>query len=458
MPQITRNEHRVVIVGGGFAGLNAARALASAPVTVTLIDRRNHHVFQPLLYQVATGGLSPADVSAPIRSLLRKQKNLQVVLGEVESVDVRGRRLLLTDSESIKYDTLVLATGARHSYFGNDEWSDAAPGLKTVEDATEIRGRILFAFEAAERVTDPAERASWLTFAIVGGGPTGVELAGAIAELARGTLKKDFRTFDPADARILLFEGGPRVLPTYRPDLSEKARSALEKMGVTVKTDAIVEHIGDEEVRVRVGDAVDTVSARTVVWAAGVRASGLGAVIADAAGVDLDRVGRVPVAPDFSLAGHPEIFVVGDLASYPHQTGEPLRGTADVATAEGKYVGDAIRRRREGRVAKEFHFRDLGILAVIGRSAAVADLRVVRFSGRLAWWTWLFIHLLKLVDFQNRLTVFVQWGWSYLTRNRSARLITGPLQSPYASGRPSPDTHRNGKAERRPLHHIGTGL
>ncbi len=423
-------KHRVVIVGGGFAGLNAAKALHKAPVEITLIDRKNYYLFQPLLYQVATGGLSPADISTPIRGLLHKQKNARVVLGEVDSVDVTGHALLLSDGERLEYDTLVLAAGSSHSYFGNDRWAKAAPGLKTLDDATEVRRRILFAFEAAERVSDPEERRAWLTFVIVGGGPTGVELAGAIGELARHTLRRDFRSYEPSEARIILFEGGERILPTFRPRLAEKASRSLGKLGVTVHTASKVEDIGEQAVTVRMEDETIQLPTRTVVWAAGVQASGLGRDVADATGTELTRTGQIVVEPDLTVPGHPEIFVAGDMASYAHQTGTPLRGTADVANAEGRYVGKTIRRRLAGRAIRPFKFFDLGTLAVIGRSSAVADLRIVRFSGRLAWLTWLFAHLLKLVDFQNRLTVAVQWGWSYITRNQSARLITGPFRSP----------------------------
>lgn len=423
-------KHRIVIVGGGFAGINAAKALKKAPVEVTLIDRKNYYLFQPLLYQVAPGGLSPADISTPIRGLLRKQKNAHVVLGEVISVDAAGRSLLLSDGERVKYDTLVLAAGSGHSYFGNDGWAQAAPGLKTLDDATEVRGRILFAFEAAERVSDPEERRAWLTFVIVGGGPTGVELAGAIGELARHTLRSNFRSYESSEARIVLYEGGERVLPTFRPKLAEKAAASLNRLGVTVHTGSIVKDIGEQAVTVEMENRTLQLPARTVVWAAGVQASGLGLHVAQATGAELTRAGQIVVEPDLTVPGHPEIFIGGDLASYSHQTGTPLRGTADVANAEGRYVGKTIRRRLAGKTVHPFKFFDLVTLAVIGRSSAVADLRIVRFSGRLAWLTWLFAHLLKLVDFQNRLTVAVQWGWSYITRNQSARLITGPFRSP----------------------------
>lgn len=423
-----RGGHHVLIVGGGFSGLHAAKAINRAPARVTLIDGRNHHLFQPLLYQVATGGLSPADIATPIRALLRGQKNARVILGEVVGVDVATRRVMLSDGDEIIYDTLVLATGARHSYFGKDEWAEAAPGLKTIEDATEIRRRIFLAFEAAERATTLGERRAWLTFAIVGGGPTGVELAGAIGELARSTLKDNFRSFDPALARIYLFEGGDRVLPTYHHRLSEKAFSALGALGVTVRTSTLVREVTLDGVEISAGDHSQRIQCKTVIWAAGVAASNLAKSIALGTGAELDRAGRVVVEPYLTVVDHPEIFVLGDMASFSHQTGQPLRGTADVAKAQGSYVGKAISRRLRNKKVEPFRFRGLGKLAVIGRSQAVADLPGIRLSGFLAWWSWLLIHLILLVDFQNRLTVFVQWGWNYLTRNRSARLITDGRQ------------------------------
>ena len=428
-------KHHVVIVGGGFAGLNAARSLRRAPVRVTLIDRRNHHLFQPLLYQVATGGLSPADISTPIRALLHKQRNARAILGDVEDVDVGGKTVTLSDGERIGYDTLVLASGASHSYFGREDWADDAPGLKTVDDALEIRSRILIAFEAAERLSDPEERRKWLTFVIVGGGPTGVELAGAIAELAQRTFKDNFRRFDPAGARIFLFEGGERVLPRTPGTSPRGAAASLERLGVTVRTGTLVKEATADGVEIDMGSERLRVPTKTILWAAGVEASKLGRVVAEATGATMDRAGRILVEPDLTVPGRPEIFVTGDLASYSHQTGKPLRGTADVAIAEGSYVGKAIGRLVARKEAGAFRFRDLGTLAVIGRSAAVADFGFIRFSGWLAWWAWLFIHLLKLVDFQNRLTVMVQWGWSYLTRNRSARLITGQRRLPFEEWR-----------------------
>ena len=424
-----RNPHRVVIVGGGFAGLKAARTLQKSPeIDVTLVDRRNHHLFQPLLYQVATGGLSPADIAVPIRGLFSRRKNVRVLLGEVENIDVEGRRVLLADGE-IPYDTLMIATGATHAYFGHPEWAERAPGLKTIDDATDIRRRILFAFEAAERTHDEAERKAWMTLVVVGAGPTGVELAGSLGELTRHTLRHDFRTIDTAEARILLVEGADRVLRGYDEKLGEDAEEMLRRLGVELVMSTFVTEIDDDGVTFG-SDGEETFQpAKTVMWAAGVASSPLGERL------KLDRMGRVIVEPDLTVPGHPEIFVAGDLACFKHQGkhhgDDPLRGTADVAQAEGAYIGKAIRRRLEGRDVAPFHFRDLGKLAVIGRSAAIADLGIGRFSGFLAWLFWLFIHLMKLVDFQNRLTVFLQWGWSYTTRKRSARLITGKIRRPF---------------------------
>ena len=431
--------HEVVIVGAGFAGLRAARALKGAPVDVTLIDRRNHHLFQPLLYQVATGGLSPADIAVPIRGLLSKQRNCRVILGEVTGFDVERKLVQLTDAE-VSYNTLVVATGATHSYFGKAEWADYAPGLKTLEDATAIRRKILLAFEAAERAEAEQDRERLLTFVVVGGGPTGVEMAGAVAELAHQTLRRDFRSFDPASVRVLLVEGGDRVLPTYSESLSLKAENALIKLGGEVIKGCRVVDITPAGVSVSKEGKREKVDASNVIWAAGVAASPLGKSLAASTDASLDLVGRVVVEADLSLPDHPEIFVAGDLASYSHQTGSPLRGTADVAGAQGAYIADVIRRGLTGRsTAPPFKFRDLGKLAVIGRSAAVVDLPFVRVNGRIAWLFWLFVHLMLLVDFQNRLTVLVQWGWSYLTRKKSARLITGEIELLLSveGGRPS---------------------
>jgi NADH dehydrogenase len=415
---------RIVIVGGGFGGLYAARRLGRAPVHVTLIDRRNFHLFQPLLYQVATGGLSPANIAAPLRAVLKRQRNTEVLLGEVTDIDVAGRRVLLRDV-AIPYDALVIATGARHHYFGHDEWEPFAPGLKTVEDATEIRRRILFAFEAAEREPDPERRRAWLTFVVVGGGPTGVELAGTIGELARHTLRGNFRNINPADACILLVEGTDRVLPSYIPSLSAKATRALARLGVRVRTGALVTDVQHDTVTIRRGSASECVAAHTILWAAGVEASPLGRALARATGVALDRVGRVQVGPDLTVPGHPELFVIGDLAHCPGPGGKPLPGVAPVAIQQGRYVADLIRRRLEGGTSAPFHYHDRGSMATIGRAAAVADFGWIRLSGHLAWLAWLFVHLVYLIEFGNRLLVLMQWAGNYFTRNRAARLITG---------------------------------
>lgn len=417
--------HRVVIVGGGFGGLFAAKALGRAGVQVTLLDRRNFHLFQPLLYQVATGALSPANIAAPLRAVLKRQKNTLVLLGEVSGFDVERRVVRLTDGE-VPYDTLIVASGAHHHYFGHQGWEPLAPGLKTIEDATEVRRRILVAFEAAERQCASAERRKWLTFVIVGAGPTGVELAGALAEIARDTLKGDFRCIDPAEAQIILVEGADRVLPSYPPALSEKASLSLTRLGISVKTGAQVIEVSKDAVTVRAGELCETLITRTVLWAAGVKASHLGAELARATGAEQDRAGRVIVGPDCSLHGHPEIFVIGDLASFSHQAGAALPGVAQVAVQQGRYVASCIYSDLKGVSRGEpFHYRDYGSLATIGRAAAVANFGRLRFGGFFAWLAWLFIHLMNLVGFENRLLVFFQWGWAYFSYNRAARLITG---------------------------------
>jgi NADH dehydrogenase len=416
--------HRVVIIGGGFGGLAAARALRRSSADVTLVDRRNHHLFQPLLYQVATGGLSPADISAPLRGVLGRQRNVTVLLGDARDIDPESREIAL-DSGRISYDSLIVATGSRHHYFGNEEWSERAPGLKTVEDATEIRGRILRAFEDAERARDPAVERSLLTFVVVGGGPTGVELAGAIGELARYTLRHDFRAIDPANARIVLIEASARVLPAYRDSLSRAARRSLERLGVDVLTSTVVEEIDERFLTLRSGASRRQLETSNVVWAAGVRGSRMGRILESCVGAELDDNGRVRVAPDCSVPGHPEILVVGDLAHFPGRNGEALPGVAPVAVQQGRYAGRLVRRRLAGKKQTPFRFRNRGSLAVIGRAAAVADLGAVSFSGYPAWLLWLFVHIMYLVGFANRALVFLQWGYSYVTRNRSARLITG---------------------------------
>lgn len=410
----------VVVVGGGFAGLHAARGLARASARVTVVDRRNHHVFQPLLYQVATAALSPADIAAPIRHVLRGQENVEVVLGEVLDVDLEARRVSCAGGRTLEYDFLVLAAGAVDRYFGHDEWRPVAPGLKGLEDAVEIRRRFLLAFEAAEQVREPVRRAALLTFAVVGGGPTGVEMAGAFAEVARHTLARgDFRHIDPSSARILLVEAGPRLLSTYPADLSEEARRQLEKLGVEVRLDTSVTAIEDEAVFLG-GERIAT---RNVVWAAGVAASPLGARL----GVERDRSDRVPVESDLSLPGRPEVFVVGDLAAFTPGEGPPLPGIAPVAIQQGKAAARNVRRTLENRSRVPFRYRDKGSLATIGRGAAVGQIGRWNVRGFLAWLVWLFVHLMYLVGFRNRLAVLMDWGWSYLTWQRGARLITGPV-------------------------------
>ncbi len=419
-----QSPHHVVIVGGGFGGLHAALSLGDAPVKVTLIDKRNFHLFQPLLYQVATGGLSPAEISSPLRSILNKQQNTTVLMGEVQNVDPHQQKIFLNKGE-INYDTLIVATGVSHHYFGNEQWAPTAPGLKTVEDALEMRRRIFMAFEAAEKEHDAEKRRAWLTFVIVGGGPTGVELAGAISELAYSTLKKDFRNIDTAEAKIILVEGMDRVLPPYSPDLSAKAEESLVNLGVEVRTKALVTNIADKLVTIRQGDETMVVEARTVLWAAGVKASAMGGILAEHTGAELDRVGRVMVEQDLSIKGYPQIFVLGDLANFTKPDGKPLAGVAPVATQEGKYVADLILKRLEGKTLPAFEYNDAGSLSVIGRHSAVADFGKIKMSGFFAWLIWVFVHIYYLIEFDNKLVVFIQWTWSYFTRKRGARLITG---------------------------------
>jgi NADH dehydrogenase len=417
-------EHHVVIVGGGFGGLRATQSLKNAPVRVTLVDRRNFHLFQPLLYQVATGFLSPANIAATLRATLKRHKNAHVMLAEVVDIDVEKRCVRLRDG-SLSYDTLIVATGSRHHYFGKD-WEHLAPGLKTIEDATEIRRRIFAAFEHAEREDDPQVLKALLTFVIVGGGPTGVELAGALGEIANDTLRHEFRRINPPDADILLVEGGERILPTYSPELSAKAARSLAGLGVTVRTGSVVTDLQPDSVTIRRGDTVERVSCRTVLWAAGVQASFLGRAIAVATGAKLDRAGRVSVEADLSVAGHPEIFVIGDVASTV-QDGKPLPGIAPVAIQQGRYVASAIKNRLRGKNNPPFHYRHRGDMAIIGRTSGVANLGRLRFNGFIAWLAWLFVHLMALVEFEDRVLVFIQWGWYYFTRNRAARLITGDM-------------------------------
>ncbi len=416
--------HQVVLVGAGFGGLYAAQALKRAPVDLTVIDRRNFHLFQPLLYQVATGGLSPGEIASPVRHVLSRQRNARVWMAEVRDIDVERRRVCLDDGEA-PYDTLILATGSHHHYFGHHDWAPLAPGLKTIEDATEIRRRILLAFECAEREPDTAERRAWLTFAIVGAGPTGVELAGALGEIANDTLRHDFRSINPAEATILLVEGADRVLPSFPPDLSAAAERALSDLGVRARTRSTVTGLDRAGVTVRTGDSVERIPAKTVLWAAGVEASELGTIVSQRTGAPLDGAGRVIVEPDLTVPGHPEIFVIGDLAHFSHQTGQPLPGVAPVAMAQGRYVARAIRARLRGETAPPFHYFDKGTLATIGRNKAVAAFGRLHISGPIAWFAWLFVHLMYLVEFDNRLLVLIEWIYDYITRNRGARLITG---------------------------------
>lgn len=416
------DRHRVVIVGGGFGGLYAAKALDDPGVEVVLVDRRNFHLFQPLLYQAATGGLSPADIAHPLRSILKRRRNVHVLLGEVVDFDVAARRLLLGEGE-LEYDTLVVAAGAVSHYFGHGDWAEHAPGLKTVEDATDIRSRVLLAFEAAERETDPARRAAHLTFVVVGGGPTGVELAGALGEIAIHTLKSDFRSIRPSDAKILLVEGADRLLLAYKPELAERAAADLAAIGVTVRTGTLVDAIDAAGVTLRAGETVDRVEAGAVIWAAGVRASPLADSLARATGATPDRQGRIPVEPDLTVAGAPNIFVIGDMAACKGKDGKPLPGVAPVAMQQGAHVARTVTARLRGKAPAPFRYRDRGSMATIGRSRAIADLGFVSYGGFAAWVTWLFIHLMYLVEFENRVLVLVQWSWNYFTWNRGARLI-----------------------------------
>ena len=419
-------KQRVVIIGGGFGGLSAAKHLRKAPVEITLIDRRNHHLFQPLLYQVATGELSPADIATPLRRLLKRQKNARVLLGEVTRIDTANQRVRLDDGRQIAYDKLIVAAGAVSNYFGNDVWQDSAPGLKTMEDAIEIRRRILSAFEDAERLTDPDAIRAALTFVIIGGGPTGVELAGALAEIAHQTFKRGFHSIDPSAARIVLIHRRDRILPPYHADLSTAATTMLERMGVEVLTNADVIDVAVDGVTTRSDDRTSFIPSRTILWAVGVRGAPLGRVLSRATGAKMDRSGRIVVEPDLSVYGYPDIFVIGDLAHFDAGDDKPLPGLAQVAIQQGKYVARLISRR--GRGISSFHYRDRGNMATIGRGAAVVEIGRLRFSGWLAWQMWLVIHLLYQIDLENRVLVFIQWLWNFFTGDRSALLIIDPEQ------------------------------
>ncbi|MDH3215911.1 MAG: NAD(P)/FAD-dependent oxidoreductase, partial [Candidatus Krumholzibacteria bacterium] len=420
--------HHVVVLGGGFAGLYAAKNLRGVDVDVTLIDKRNFHLFQPLLYQVATGGLSPGDISSPLRAVLKRSRNTRVWQAEVLDIHAAKREITLRDG-ALSYDTLVVATGVTHTYFGNDRWREFAPGLKTIEDALDIRRRVFVAFEAAEREEDPDLRRQWMTFVIVGGGSTGVELAGALGELTRGTLRNDFRSIDPRDTRIVLVEGLHRLLSPFPPELSAESEVSLAKLGVEVRKQTRVTDVGESAVMLRCGTKEERIEARTILWAAGVEASAIGGILARETGAQLDGAGRVRVEADLTVPNHPEIFVIGDLANYAHQGGKPLPGIAPVAMQQGRYVADLIRRRQTGRPQKPFHYQDKGTLAVIGRHAAVADLGRFRFAGFKAWLAWVFVHIWYLIEYDNKILVLVQWAFDYFTRKRGARLITG--KDPY---------------------------
>lgn len=420
----TRPEvHHVVIVGGGFGGLYAALALGKAPVRVTVVDRENHHLFQPLLYQVATGGLALEDITSPLRSVLARQKNTRVLQAEVTGVDPRSRTVLLKDGGSIRYDTLIVAAGAVDRYFGNRHWAPAAPGMKTGWDALDLRDRIFRAFEEAEWSRDDDERRRLMTFAIIGGGPTGVELAGAVAELAHHTLPRDFRNIRTSDSRIHLLEAGPRLLAAFPEHLSREAERSLEALGVTVHTGAVVEDVRAGGLTFRQGGDLHDIAAETIIWAAGVKASPLAEAIARATGAEVDLQGRIVVAPDLSVPGWPEILVIGDMAHFAHGSGAPLPGIAPVAIQQARYAARLIRARLEGRVLPVFRYRDRGMMAVIGRHRAIVNTPALRFAGPLAWFAWLFLHVMYLVEFENRIVVLVQWAWNYFTRRRGGRLI-----------------------------------
>jgi NADH dehydrogenase len=427
----TRLPHRVVVVGGGFAGLYAARSLGIDPeVRLTLVDRRNFHLFQPLLYQVATGSLSPGDIAQPLRSVLRKQRNTTVILGEAVGIDLDRREVLISDGGRIGYDTLIVATGAHHSYFDHPEWAAFAPGLKTIEDATEIRRRILIAYEAAEREAVPEQRSAWMTFVLVGGGPTGVELAGALGEIAHDTLRRDFRSIRPGETKIILVEAMDRILPTYPVDRSASAQRQLEHLGVEVRTRTRVVDIDGESVSVVMPDgSTETIASQTVLWAAGVLASSFGRKVAAATGAQTDRSGRVIVEPDLTIPEHPEIFVVGDAAVEPWKPDHPTPGVAQGAIQGGRYAAKVIRRRILDRPVEPYRYSDHGDVAIIGRLSGVTNISWLgpfgRQSGFIAWALWLGIHLVYLIGFANRVVVLLRWAWIFLTHGRGARLITG---------------------------------
>lgn len=428
-------KHHVVIIGGGFGGLYAAKALRNAPVRVTLIDRRNFHLFQPLLYQVATGIICPGEIASPIRHILRRQKNTRVLLGEVTDIDPTGKTVRLADGE-IGYETLIVATGMENYYYGHETWQEYAPGLKTIEDGAKIRQKIFFAFEVAEREEDPEVRKDWLTFVIVGSGPTGVELSGMVSEIARKTLRQDFRSIRPEESRIILIDLAERILQSYPPELSRKASASLERLGVTIINGARVQSIDDCGVSIKGPSGQERIAAKTILWAAGVKASSLGDRLAQKTKVGQDGNGRVMVNPDLSIPGYPDIFVIGDLACVSGMDGKPLPGVAPVATQQGRFVSRTIRTRLSGDNApRVFKYFDKGTLAVIGRHAAVADIGRLHFSGTLTWLLWIFVHLMLLVEFENRVVVFIRWAFQYFTFNLGSRQLRfeGLLKLPLTS-------------------------
>ncbi|NCO75169.1 MAG: NAD(P)/FAD-dependent oxidoreductase [Cyanobacteria bacterium] len=416
----------VVIVGGGFAGLYAAKELGKALVKVTLIDKRNFHLFQPLLYQVATGSLSPAEICSPLRLVVGKNKNTHVILDEVIDINPEEKQVIMREG-ILNYDYLIIGTGVSHHYFGNDQWEKDAPGLKSIENALDIRRKIFLAFEEAEKVSSMEEKEEWLTFAIVGGGPTGVELAGAIAEIAHRIIKDDFKEIDTTKAKIFLIEGMNRILPPYPEDLSQKAKESLEYLGVTVLTNRMVTNIEKSRVNIRYGEEEETIKARTILWAAGVKASSLGKIIVEKTNAESDRVGRIIVEPNLSIKDYPNIFVVGDLANFSHQDNKPLPGIAPVAMAQGQYMSKYIKAQIKGETIPPFRYVDKGSLAVIGDNHAVVNLGFMKLSGFIAWLVWVFAHIYYLIEFDSKLVVMIEWGWNYITRGRGARLITGEI-------------------------------